>query len=70
MLKPLGLQEAARSYSEISAYKIIRKYKDWANVSPDFEILEQSFVHKCSYKYQKDLLKATIKNNLQHFLSV
>lgn len=37
MLKPLGLQEAARSYSEISAYKIIKKYKDWANVSPDFE---------------------------------
>jgi len=37
ILKPLGLQGATRSYSEISAYKIIKKHKEWAYVSPDFE---------------------------------
>lgn len=37
ILKALGLQEAASSYSEISAYKIIKKYKEWAYISPDFE---------------------------------
>ena len=31
------MQDAARSYSEICAYKSIKKHKDWAYVSSEFE---------------------------------
>ena len=31
-------------------------------------IISQSFVHKCTYKFDKELLNTLIKNNLQNFM--
>ncbi len=55
-------------YSNINPHYLMYSFEKKFELDNYQYILSQSFIHKCTYKYDKNLLCESSENNLQHFL--